>query len=97
MSNSTFAYHSPADLQREAFEHDFWASYDDHRERYAAEMADVEKMIAADLDEEDFLCAQQRGITVEAYRAQRAAAIAEVNARQAARDAEALAEDDCPF
>ena len=86
---SAFAYHSPADLAQEAADHEFGARYDDVRERYASELADIQRFEDGEADfyarlalEEE---AERLGVTPEVLEARYVAARALEVADQAAK------------
>lgn len=96
MSNlSAFAYHSPEDNAREAAEHELFARQDYLREAFGGE-ADLCDDV--DADYYDGLAAADLGLTLEAYRADRAAKLeALYEARRAEQEARDLANDEIPF
>ena len=90
MSN-TFAYHSPADLAREHYDHEMFAREDYLSEAYGAEARMLDAQAEDDWAYEQELAAQEEaailGITVEQFKAD--------NIRRAANDALARQCDDC--
>lgn len=76
MSNynlSTFDFHTPQDLANEAFSYEENARYDYHSELYAADLRSLENEIAGEAAYYESLEAEERGLTVEALRAEYAA------------------------